>query len=433
MKNWPALLDRLLGEKLRSLVRRYQKAHPESVCRAWSHSLGAATIYQGHTVGAEFQLQDGTLQIVVDLAYLDRNPGFELAEVCWTKPAERTCEAAWPRRIRLGTAEGQWKQRRMARLKKGLPRLYKALKRALERGHPPAPQKRRKNVAVFDCPAGPEIVEPLLPDADPAEKPVCEAVLAQLRGTRMGPDLGFGLDGVRKFQILRKGWNLPDELPGEERRIDGYRGHPGTDEWREMYRKDPGFSGGIFLSRVAFASKDDAYLCVRRRLGFGDSGYWVNSRSWSGEEVPWRDRWDAREAVEICDVVRVQRQGSSWRVTDALDLMGPVPSDLQMEAVRESLQAGLRMHISEPGSKLATVVLAELNLHRSGGALESHPESLEVDAVLKDGRTLRFTVLTFSLHFSRPMGPIERVIVVNGAHPTKIMRAIEAWLELSEG
>ena len=432
MKDWAALLDRVLGNKLRRLVRHYQNAHPESVCRAWSHSLGEATIYQGCTVGAEFQLQNGTLQFVVDLAYLDWKPGFERAEVCWTGP-ERNCEAAWPRSVRIGTAEEQWRQHRIPRLKKGLPRLYKALKRALARGQPPPPPKPRKNVHVVDFPPMPETVEPPLPPANPGDGPVCEAVLARLGGRRMNPDLGFGLDRVRIFQAGRMGWNLPDELPGEARRIDGYRGHPRIDEWREIYRKDPDFRGGIFLSRVAFVSDQEAYICVRRRLGFGDSGYWANSRSWNGNEIPWRERWDAPNAMEICDLVRLQRQGRSWQVTDALDLLGPVPGQLQMEAVRESFQAGFRMHAGDPSSKLAMVVVAEIDLYRVGGARESHPESLTVDAVMKDGRTLRFTVLTFSLSFTRPMGPIERVIVVNGAHPTRIVQAIEAWLKISEG
>lgn len=432
MKDWAALLDRVLGTKLRRLVRRYQKAHPESVCRAWSHSLGEATIYQGCTVGAEFQLQNGTLQFVVDLAYLDRNPGFERAEVCWTGP-KRNCEAAWPRRVRIGTAEEQWRQHRIPRLKKGLPRLYRALKRALDRGQPPPPPKPRKNVHVLEFPAMPEIIVPPLPPADPAEGPVFEAVLTRLRGRRMHPDLGFGLDSVRIFQAGRRGWNLPDKLPGEERDIDGYDEQPGTDEWREIYRQEPRFQGGIFLSRVAFASAQEAYVCVRRRLGFGESRYWISSRSWDGDEIPWRERWDTPYAIEICDLVRLQRQGKNWQVTDSLDLLGPIPSELQMEAVRESFQAGFRMHTSDPGSKLATVVVAEIDLYRVGGARESHPESLTVDAVLKDGRTLRFTVLTFSLSFTHPMGPIERVIVVNGAHPSRIVQAIEAWLKLAEG
>ncbi|MBS2033933.1 hypothetical protein JST97_03045 [bacterium] len=44
----------------------------------------------------------------------------------------------------------------------------------------------------------------------------------------------------------------------------------------------------------------------------------------------------------------------------------------------------------------------------------------------------RRIVLTFALSFNRPMGPFERVSFVNGVDPGKIMRAIEAWLEISQ-
>ncbi len=58
-------------------------------------------------------------------------------------------------------------------------------------------------------------------------------------------------------------------------------------------------------------------------------------------------------------------------------------------------------------------------------------KGLELDAVLKDGRTLRFKVLTMSMHLHETMGPIERLIVVNGAEPGRIVRDILSWLEMA--
>lgn len=83
---------------------------------------------------------------------------------------------------------------------------------------------------------------------------------------------------------------------------------------------DVTLSGGLFLSRVAFAGDDEAYLCLRRLLGHGDSDAWIRANSWDAEETPWQDRWDAPLAREPCDLVRLQRTGKSWRVLDAIDL-----------------------------------------------------------------------------------------------------------------
>lgn len=430
MRDWAGLLDRVLGARLRRLVKRYQKAHPETVCRAWSHTLGEATVYQGYTVGAEFQLQAGTVELVVNLAYLDRSPGFESAEVCWRQPTGEY-EYSWPRRIRISTAQEMWRQRRMSRLGKGLPRLWRALKRALQRGCPPPPAKPRG--PVFSVPRRLEKPKPAPLEwaLDAREPTVHEAVVARLPGLLLNTTHGFEVDEVRRFQAQKRGWKLPAALPVGSARLDEFIEQPGPGEWRELYRQKPGFSGGLFLSRVAFVGDDDAYLCLRRLLGYGDSGSWIRSRSWDASETSWLERWDAPLAAELCDLVRLQRQGKSWRVVDAIDLLGPVPQELQATAVKEAWQSDFRAVEIPPDSKLAAVVVAELELCRMGLALESHPESLKVDAVLKDGRTLRFTVLTMSLNFTETLGPIKRLIVVNGAAPSKIVRAIVAWLELS--
>ena len=172
-----------------------------------------------------------------------------------------------------------------------------------------------------------------------------------------------------------------------------------------------------------------AYLCLRRLLGYGDSRSWIRTTSWDAEEIRWQERWDAPLARELCELVRLQRTGKSWRVVDALDLLGPVSAELQARAVKEIWQNGLRSVEIPLSSKLATVVVAELELDRLGSEIESHPRGLQLDAVLKDGRTLRFTVLTMSTHFHATMGPIERLIVVKGADPEKIIGGICSWLE----
>lgn len=82
------------GVQLESLAQAHlfgQRHHQVAVItfgQLLSQCIWLKTIYQGYTVGAEFQLQAGTLEMVVNLAYLDRSPGFELAEVRWREAAQ---------------------------------------------------------------------------------------------------------------------------------------------------------------------------------------------------------------------------------------------------------------------------------------------------------------------------------------------------------
>ena len=62
----------------------------------------------------------------------------------------------------------------------------------------------------------------------------------------------------------------------------------------------------------------------------------------------------------------------------AIDLRGPVASDLQARAVREIWQTGFRAVEISPISNLATVVVAELELDRMGrcpGELPQRPRA----------------------------------------------------------
>ena len=148
-------------------------------------------------------------------------------------------EASWPGCIRLGTAEAMWRQRRVARLKKGLPRLYKALKQALARGRPPRQRQRPASAIDYLSVAHRIGVPP--PPLEAAEGPVYQAVLGRLGCPRLSPDLGFGLDFVRHFQARQRGWSLPKELPGQAQTLDEVVNgvHPGQivqaiEAWLEL-------------------------------------------------------------------------------------------------------------------------------------------------------------------------------------------------------
>lgn len=406
MKDWPGILDRTLGSRLRALVERYQKAHPETLCSVWSHSLGQATIYQGYTVGARFQLPGGTVELNVDLAYLDRAPRFEQARVSWLEPVEEL-EVHWPRRIRFGSGGNQYA---IPRLRNGLPRLVRGLERALARGRP-------RNRYARPCSQKTEVSA--TGAIEPSEAEVYEAVLARLRTTFVERTaIGFQLEYNRRFQANERGWRLPDALPEEPRLVSEVsvpiRGARG---WRELYQQSPSCQGALEFTRVAFASEHEAFVVVHKRIGYGDNLPPMST-------ADWRERWEAAPARHLVELARLERSGSSWHVVDALDLLGPMPVEMLERSTRAALQEELHRMEIRPDSTLAAVLVKAVEFDP---AFDFSPSGCELDAVLRDGRTYRFIARSL-FNTSSLRGPVERLIVLKGIRPDRLVRAIEAWL-----
>lgn len=426
MTDWAVRLDRWLGSRLRRLVKGYKRAHPETNCRVWSHTLGQATVYQGYTVGASFQMPGGTVQLVVDLGHLDSRPGFETAYVVWMEPVWEV-EVEWPPSIIAGQ---QTKQRRITKLKEGLPKLLRALKEALRRGRPPV-RPPVKNLVEFSAPERPAEQSEAREEPGADDAAVREAVLASLPGRFTIAQLGFAVDRVRRYQAQLQGWKLPLILPAERLRLSS--DEPGAHGWREVYRREPLSQGRISLSRVVYASTTEAFLRVRRSIGFGDSGYWIGTTSGNAaENSRWQDRWGERLARELLELVRLEKRADGWQVADSINLLSPVPGELQMAAVRSDMEADLGEAQLSCDTLVDRLDLGYVQLRTSGKVVYSDVAWFEVDAILKDARTFRFFVLpAFSVHSNDAIGPYERLIVVDSVNMSNVARAIEAWLALS--
>src|SRR5436190_10728002 len=84
-------LEKKLIPPFEALVDRVAREFPTVHARAYSHSVGSATEYQGHSMGVDCLLKDASgndsdnVTLTVSLAFLTTQPRVN-ADVCWGHP-----------------------------------------------------------------------------------------------------------------------------------------------------------------------------------------------------------------------------------------------------------------------------------------------------------------------------------------------------------
>jgi hypothetical protein len=119
----------------RKIAREISELFPRVKTTVWSSPVGSRTDYQGHDLGIDCLLTDAqpdqtdNLALVIGVAHVSSVPSME-ASVCWGAPSGRVEAELFPDITEVTPETVQ-------ELEERLPFLYEALKRAVERGHPP--------------------------------------------------------------------------------------------------------------------------------------------------------------------------------------------------------------------------------------------------------------------------------------------------------
>ena len=120
---------------LQSWAQSLGADHPTISVHVFDGSVGAATDYQGHTIGIECTLeptelgQPDTVALVIALKHLSGSPIIDCADVVWGHPSGRI-------EVDILPAPVDFSGERLMDLIERLPDLLAGLQRALRRGRP---------------------------------------------------------------------------------------------------------------------------------------------------------------------------------------------------------------------------------------------------------------------------------------------------------
>ncbi len=120
---------------LEATAEDIRRAFPQVRTSTWSSPTGTLTDYQGHDLGIDCKLPDrpndkvDNVALFIGVRQLTTTPALSEALVCWGHPSG-TIEADL-------LVEGlPFSEETLLHIEAGLPKLFEALRRALERGKP---------------------------------------------------------------------------------------------------------------------------------------------------------------------------------------------------------------------------------------------------------------------------------------------------------
>jgi hypothetical protein len=128
-------LEKRILPGLQRMAQEICEQFPRVKASVWSSAVGSRTDYQGYDLGIDCVLTDArpeqtdNVALVIEIRHVTTMPSME-ASVCWGDPSGRVEAELFPDCMEVTPETIQELQDR-------LPLLYDALRRALERGHPP--------------------------------------------------------------------------------------------------------------------------------------------------------------------------------------------------------------------------------------------------------------------------------------------------------